>query len=117
MIGKRLILILAAGALLLLPFADCMSAMAQDQQTMKCCAAMHCMPSKQSQDCCKATVSAQTSDLLPGKYVSLHGPNGATITYPRLLEIVHSNQIPPVVVNAPQHSPPELYALHSSLLI
>jgi len=116
MMGKRLILVLAVGGLLLLPFADCMSSMRQDQQTMKCCASMHCMPSNQSQDCCKATASAQPSDMLPAKYVSLHGPTFA-VKFARTLEIVGSNPAPALAVNAPQHSPPELYTLHASLLI
>ena len=117
MIARKLFLVLAAGALLLLPFADCMSAMVRDQQSMKCCASMHCMPSNQSKDCCKKTASAQALDLLPAKYLSLHGPTIATVKYARMSEIVRSTPVPLTIVNTPQHSPPELYTLHASLLI
>src|ERR1700693_2185105 len=52
MIGKRLFLVLAAGALLLLQFADCMSAMTPDQESMHCCGSMPCTPAQQKHDCC-----------------------------------------------------------------
>ena len=109
---------LAAGALLLLQFGDCMSAMTLDPQSMQCCHTMPCTPANHSHGCCKDMVSAQTpNNMLPAAPVSLHGPTVAVLQYPGMHEIVRSILAPPVVVEAQEHSPPELYTLHASLLI
>jgi hypothetical protein len=117
MMGKRLFVVLAVVALLSLQFADCMSAMTQDQQSMKCCGSMPCDPSNQSHDCCKAMASSQSPSVLPVAYVTLHAPlmvatdileSPQAITYPEVSRLDF---------DAPTHSPPELYTLHSSLLI
>jgi len=65
MMCKRLLLTLATGALLLLQFGDCMSAMAQDPQAMKCCGSMPCAPANHGQDCCKNMVAPQVASVLP----------------------------------------------------
>jgi hypothetical protein len=117
MMGKRLIVVLAVVAFLGLQFADCMSAMTQDQQSMKCCGTMPCDPSNQSHDCCKAMVSSQSPSVLPVAHVTLHAPvmvasdilaSPQAMTYPEAFRL--DFEVPP-------HSPPELYTLHSSLLI
>jgi hypothetical protein len=114
---KRLLIVVAMVALLGLQFADCMSAMTQDQQSMKCCGSMPCDPSNQSHDCCKRMVSTQSPSVLPAAHVSLHAPvmvatdildSPQAITYPDASRLD---------LEAPTHSPPELYTLHSSLLI
>src|SRR5258707_14567554 len=114
---KRRLIVVAIVALLGLQFADCMSAMTQDQQSMKCCGSMPCDPSNQSHDCCKAMVSSQSPSVLPVAHVTLHAPamvateilvSPQAITFP---EASHMD------FEARPHSPPELYALHSSLLI
>ena len=114
---KRLLIVVALVALLGLQFADCMSAMTQDQQSMKCCGSMPCDPSNQSHDCCKRMVSTQSPSVLPAAHVSLHAPvmvatdildSPQAITYPDASRLD---------LEAPTHSPPELYTLHSSLLI
>src|SRR5882672_5308392 len=74
MASKRVLMILATIALLSVQFTDCMSAMTQDQQSMKCCGSMPCDPSNQSHDCCKAMVSSQSPSLLPSAHVTLHAP-------------------------------------------
>src|SRR6202035_3950654 len=74
MASKRLFIVLVVVALLGLQFADCMSAMTQDQQSMKCCGSMPCDPSNQSHDCCKGMVSAQSPNVLPVAHVTLHAP-------------------------------------------
>src|SRR3984893_15045100 len=71
---KRLVIFVAMAAVLGLQFADCMSAMTQDQQSMKCCSSMPCDPSNQSHDCCKGMVSAQAPNVLPVAHVTLHAP-------------------------------------------
>ena len=115
--GKRLFVVLAVVVLFGLRFADCMSAMTQDQQSMKCCGTMPCDPSNQSHDCCKAMVSSQSPSVLPVAHVTLHAPvmvatdilaSPQAMTYPEAFRL--DFEVPP-------HSPPELYTLYSSLLI
>jgi hypothetical protein len=117
MIGKKLLLATAAGALLLLQFGDCMSAMGQDQYSMKCCAAMPCTLANHGQTCCKKMISAQTPYMLPADHVSLHGPAVATVEYPPMLDVVRPTSARSVTIIAQQHSPPDLYTLNAALLI
>jgi hypothetical protein len=114
---KRLFLVMAAGALLLLQFADCMSAVTPDQESMKCCGSMPCTPANQSHDCCKAMVSAQSPNILPTARVSLNAPAITLVEPLASFEVVRLVPLPLAAVEAPQHSPPELYTLHASLLI
>lgn len=114
---NRLFIVVALVALLGLQFADCASAMTQDQQSMQCCGSMPCDPSNQSHDCCKGMVSSQSPSVLPVAHVALHAPV-IVVT-----DVFASPQATPYAAvsrldfEAPQHSPPELYTLHSSLLI
>jgi hypothetical protein len=114
---KRLFIVVAMVALLGLQFADCMSAMTQDQQSMKCCGSMPCDPSNQSHDCCKGMVSSQSPSVLPVAHVTLHAPVMV------VTDIFASAKATPYLeasrldFESPQHSPPELYTLHASLLI
>jgi len=117
MMGKRVFIVLTVVALLGLQFADCMSAMTKDEQSMKCCGSMPCDPSNQSHDCCKRMVSAQSPNVLPVPHVTLQMPM-IVVT-----EILASPKVTPYTeasrfdFEASQHSPPELYTLHASLLI
>jgi hypothetical protein len=114
---KRLFIFAAMVALLGLQFADCMSAMTQDQQSMKCCGSMPCDPSNQSHDCCKAMASSQSPSVLPVAHVTLHAPVMVAtdiLESPRAMTYLEVSRLH---FDAPTHSPPELYALHSSLLI
>lgn len=117
MIGKRLFLVLAAGALLLLQFADCMSAMTPEHESMQCCESMPCTPANQSHDCCKAMVSGESSNMIPTGRVSLHAPVIVTVDPLPFTAIGRLVSSPLCAAEAPQHSPPELYSLHVSLLI
>jgi len=115
--SKKLLIFVALVALLGLQFADCMSAATQDQQSMKCCGSMPCDPSNQSHDCCKGMVSAQSPSVLPVAHVTLHAPVMVvtdTLASPRLASYTEVSRLD---FEAPQHSPPELYTLHTSLLI
>jgi hypothetical protein len=114
---KRLLIFAALVALLGLQFADCASAMTKDQQSMECCGSMPCDPSNQSHDCCKGMVSSQSPSVLPTAHVTFHAllmvateilASPQVMTYPELFRRDFE---------APAHSPPELYTLHSSLLI
>src|SRR5215470_11589916 len=51
---RTILLALASAATLLSQFADCMSAMTQDNGSMQCCASMPCNQGSQH-DCCQAT--------------------------------------------------------------
>jgi len=117
MTGKRLFLVLAAGALSLLYFANCVSAAAPNQQDMRCCAPEMCAQATQSQKCCEATPSPQAPNMLPTDGVTLHSSIAATFAQPELSKIIHSAPVPPVTVEVQLHSPPELYVLNASLLI
>lgn len=114
---KTTLVVVAVFAILLLQFADCMSATTHDQQSMQCCGSMPCDPSNQSHDCCRGMVSPQSPSVLPTCQVTLHAP-AMVVT-----DVVASSQATPYTevsrldFEVPQHSPPELYALHSSLLI
>jgi hypothetical protein len=117
MMGKRLFLALAAGALLFLQFADCMSAMTPDQESMQCCGSTPCTPANYSHDCCKAMVSGQSSNMVPAARASLHAPVIVTVAPLPFTAIALLVSSPLCAADAPEHSPPELYTLHASLLI
>ncbi len=114
--SKKLLIFVALAALLGLQFADCMSAMTQDQQSMECCGSMPCEPSNQSHDCCKNMVSSQSPSVLPVAHVTLHVPAMVVTeaTSPQAMLYPETFRLD---FEAPQHSPPELYTLHSSFLI
>jgi len=117
MIGKRLFVVLAAVALLGLQFADCMSAMTQDRQSMQCCGSMPCDPSNQSHDCCKSMVSSQSPSVLPVAHVTLDAPVVFVADVLPSPQVHQFSGVSRADFEAPQHSPPELYTLHSSFLI
>ncbi len=113
----RLFILVAMVALLGLQFADCMSAMTQDPQSMKCCGSMPCDPSNQSHDCCKGMVSAQSPNVVPVSHVTLHTPDMVVADVLAAPQVVSYAQVSRFEFAAPQHSPPELYTLYASLLI
>ncbi len=117
MIAKRLFLVLAAGAVLLLQFVDCMSALTPDEQTMQCCSTMACTPANMSHACCETMASRQTPSVLPTVRVSLGAPLLAVIEHPPALEIARFAPVSPHPAQAQQHASPELYTLYASLLI
>ena len=117
MLRKCTFLLSALVAILLLQFADCVSAMPQDQQTMQCCGSMPCDRSNQSHECCKTMVTSQSPSVLPASHVTLPPP-----------AMMVAGVLPPQAALAfsdtsrsdfavPEYSPPELYTLHSSFLI
>ena len=117
MARKTIFVALAVFAVLLLQFADCMSAATQDQQSMQCCGSMPCDPSNQNHDCCKTMVSSQPSSALPTAQVTLHAPVMIAADTLLSLQIMSISDGSLTDLAAPQHSPPELYTLYSSLLI
>lgn len=115
--GKRLVLVFAAGLLILGQFADCMPSMASNQQSMKCCASMPCNPANMPQNCCKTMSASRPSSMLPTVQTTLQAPTISIVEHVRMFEdAVHISALP-LEAETPQHSPPELYTLYSSLLI
>lgn len=114
---KKIFFMLAVGALLLLQFGDCMASLPLSPQSMQCCRSMPCTPANHSNRCCEKMVSSQTPDMMPVDHVSLHVPVVATIEYPQAFQVVRSTSTTAVTIRIKQHSPPELYMLHASLLI
>jgi hypothetical protein len=117
MVRKTTFLVLAVVAVLFLQFTDCMSAMTLDQQSMQCCGSMPCAPSNQHHDCCKTMVSSQSPSLLPTPHVTLHAPVMVAADILLLPQLPKLSEASRADFTAPQHSPPELYTLHSSFLI
>lgn len=115
--AKRLFFVAALLALASLQIGECMAAMTGNAAAMRCCRSMPCTPANHNQGCCKNMVSTQAPAILPGHHGSLHSPAIVTIDYPRTTEILAHAPEPSAIVPAPQHSPPALYTLHSSLLI
>jgi len=115
--SRNLLIFVALVALLGLQFADCMSAATQDPQSMKCCGSMPCDPSNQSHDCCKGMVSSQSPSVLPVAHVTLHAPVMVVTDVLASPQATPYAEVSRLDFEAPQHSPPELYTLHSSLLI
>lgn len=114
---KRLFIVIAIAALLGLQFGDCLSAINHDQQSMKCCGSMPCDPSNESHDCCKGMVSSQSPSMLPVAHVTLHPPMMVAADILASPQATSYAEVSSLDFEAPQHSPPELYTLHSSLLI
>jgi hypothetical protein len=115
--SKKLLIVVALIALLGLQFADCASAVTQDQESMQCCGSMPCDPSNQSHDCCKGMVSSQSPSVLPVAHVTLHEPVMVVTDLLASPQEKPYEEVSRLDFAAPQHSPPELYTLHSSLLI
>lgn len=117
MVRKTPLLVLALLAVLVWQFADCMSAITQDEPSMQCCGSMPCNPSNQSHDCCKGMVSSQSPSVLPAAHVSLLRPVMVVVDALPLLLALPLSEASHADFDALQHSPPELYMLHSSFLI
>src|SRR5205823_13713210 len=111
MVRRTVFLVLAVVAVLMLQFGDCMSPLTQDQESMHCCGSMPCDPSNQSHDCCKSMVSSQSPSVLPVAHVALHAPVvfvADILPSPQVHEFSGASRAD---LEAPQHSPPELYTL------
>src|ERR1700687_1067825 len=87
MIGKGSLLILVAGASLLLQVADCPSAKTPDQPSMQCCGSMPCTPTNRGYDCCKSMVSEHAPNMLPSARLSLNVPAVVAVEHNATLEM------------------------------
>jgi len=117
MYRKATFALVALFGVLIVPFADCVFAATRDQGSMQCYGSMPCDPSNQSHDCCKSMGSSQSPSAMPTTCVSLHAPVGfvaGLLPSPFIPQLSESTS---AALAASQHSPPELYTLHSSFLI
>jgi hypothetical protein len=117
MIRRVIFLVLALTALFALQFADCLTPMSADQQMVQCCGSMPCNQGNQSHDCCKTMVSSPSPSILPVEHTALNVPVAAVVANLSPPEVIVIAEFSSSRFEAPQHSPPELYTLHSSLLI
>lgn len=118
MIVKRLLVVIAAAAILFLQVQSCMAEPTFSQQDMQCCKSMSCTAMSKTQSCCKNMVSASTSNLLPTQQYSLQTPPAIAVYYSQTIDLTHRATSPSFEpIRTQQHSPPELYTLHASLLI
>jgi hypothetical protein len=117
MIRRVTFLVLALVALFALQFADCLSPMSADQQMMQCCGSMPCNQANQAHDCCKTMVASQSSSVRPAQQTALSVPPADGLVRLLASEVFVFAEVSPSSFEAPQHSPPELYTLHSSFLI
>jgi hypothetical protein len=62
-------------------------------------------------------VSSQSPSVLPVAHVTLHAPVMVVTDVLASLQTAPYAEVSRLNFDAPQHSPPELYTLHSSLLI
>jgi hypothetical protein len=116
MIRRVTFLALAAMALFAVQAADCTALISANQQTMSCCGSMPCHPSHGFHDCCKTAVSSQQPTTLPQDHAVLSTPFASAAAYFPAAEIAVIDNFYAEFA-APQHSPPELYSLHSSFRI
>lgn len=105
------------GAVLLLQFADCMAAFSQDQQAMQCCGTSACTPANQSHGCCKTMNSTEIPRMLVKARVSLDVPTVMVVEHAAALDTAMVTPLISPAFELQLYSPPELYTLHSSLLI
>jgi hypothetical protein len=117
MIFKRSLLLLMVGAVLLLQLADCMAAYSQDQQAMQCCGTWTCTPASQSHGCCRTMNSTLTPRMLVKARASLDVTAVVVVERAPALEMATSTLLIPPAFEPQRYSSPDLYTLHSSLLI
>src|ERR1700686_4149386 len=117
MSGKRIFLVLAVGAILLLQIADCASAMTPDQRSMQCCGSMPCSPANKTQGCCKTMNSAPAPSVIVKARESVSAPPVFAVRYTSITAFVRHTSIAPATVKVQQDSPLGLYTLHAALLI
>src|SRR5882672_872034 len=117
MFSKKLLLSLMVGALLLLQFADCMTAFSRDQLAIQCCGTSACTPANQTHGCCKTMTSTESPRMLVKARVSLDVPAVVVVEHAPILEAAIFTPRISLSLEPQQYSPPELYTLHGSLLI
>jgi hypothetical protein len=114
---RRLFFVLAAGAVLMHLFEDCMPVATPGEQASQCCASMRCSPATKMESCCKTPLSAHAPSAMVKARVSMAAPIPKITGRVPSLQIARSKLEHPLVADIPLFSPPDLYTLHSSFLI
>src|SRR5713226_2594925 len=109
MMRKRIFLVLAVGAVLVLQLADCMSAMTPNQQSMQCCGSMACSPANKTQGCCKTMNSAPAPSMIVKARVPVSNPPVIAVRYAPMADFVRHTSKPPAAGEVQKDSPPKLY--------
>lgn len=117
MLGRRIVVVAIAGALLLPAVADCLLAATVEAQTMQCCAQSSCAPGHQKQTCVSTPAPGDGARTAPEARTSLAAPSVTVDAHPSAIDLTVTNFTASSITGAPQHSPPELYTLNSALLI
>jgi hypothetical protein len=109
---------LAVLAVALAAYAFDCGATTTPEQAMQCCNSMPCSShGHHGQDCCKTMVSSQSPSVLPAEHSVLNVPVAVVADHLSATKVIVIAEVAPSRFEAPQHSPPDLYTLHSSLLI
>jgi len=117
MIRRVTFLVFAFAALFALQFADCLTPASADRQMVQCCGSMPCNHANEAHDCCKTMVSSQSPSVRPAQQTALSVPAADVLAHLSAPEVVVIAEFSSSRFEVPQHSPPELYTLHSTLLI
>ena len=115
--SNRALTILALMALFSVQLRDCSSLTSVDHQSMQCCGSGSCNPAHHSHDCCKTMVVPSASIGVPSQQPVLAAPVAFVVDRISLFQLPVVPETFHPEFNPQQHSPPELYTLHSSLLI
>jgi hypothetical protein len=117
MIRRAAFLALVATALLALQGADCFVPAPADHQAMACCHSMKCLPGQHAHQCCATKTTSQPQTALPQEYAALRVPAQSVAAHLALPAVTARAGAYSPGLGAMQHSPPDLYTLHSSFLI
>jgi len=117
MIRRAAFLALVATALLVLEGADCFAPATADHQAMACCHSMKCLPGHHAHQCCATKTTSQPQTGLPQESTALRAPAHSVATHLALPMVTARAGAYSPGLSAMQHSPPDLYTLHSSFLI
>src|SRR5713101_8071578 len=101
--------VLAAGAMLLLLFADCMPMATPGEQAAQCCASMHCSPATKMESCCKTPLTAHAPSVMVKARVSMAAPIPKIAGWISSPHIARYKPERPVVADIQLFSPPDLY--------
>jgi hypothetical protein len=115
---RRLFFVLAAGAVLLLLFANCMPVAMSGEEAAQCCASTHCSPATKMESCCKTPLSAHAPSVMVKARVSMVAPIPKVARWVSSLQVASYKPVRPVHADdIPLFSPPDLCTLHASFLI
>lgn len=115
MLGRRIFVATVVAGLMLPAVMGCLMPAAAQAQTMECCAQLTCARGHQKQACFSDTAPTGSSQATPELRASLAAPALAPNLAAETQEAAAYGSA--ALAGAAQHSPPELYTLHSALLI